>query len=146
MPDPEARGELVGSKPKPKGNRALWLWLAGVYLSLMLPVAAVLVLVAVKKNGGVWSPEAFGLAFYIFILPAWAWLGYIVTWYMGAVLYFLAWKYAELLQWITGIPLGQWAGQNLARDRFLRHAPQSGPYGWLYRKVIERYPHENPQP
>lgn len=126
-----------------QSNLARWRWLLGVYLVLMLPVAATLVLISYSKGGEMLSLNTYRLAFYIFIMPAWAWAGYIGVWYVGAAICFLSWKYAEALQWLTGIPTGRWVGRSILRDRFLRNAPQRGPYGWLYRQVAERYPGEH---
>lgn len=132
------------SEPASNGTnrRAFWLWLIGCYFCLMVPVVAVLDVVSYQRTGSHWPLQAWILTFYLFALPALLWLTYVGMWYLGALVYFLFWKYAEMLQWLTGMPFGRWVGQRLARDQFLRHAPQSGPYGWLYGKVVERYPHE----
>ncbi|MES2434937.1 MAG: hypothetical protein V4586_14085 [Pseudomonadota bacterium] len=61
-------------------------------------------------------------------------------WYLGALAGFLFWKYLELVQLLTGLPVGRRMGRSLASDRFLINFSRHGPYGWLHRKALAVYP------
>jgi hypothetical protein len=117
-----------------------WAYLAATYTALMLPVVLSFAWLA-KRN----RPDATLLDYATGLVWVWAWplslvLGIMASWYLGAVLAFLFWKLAELLQFVTGLPFGTRIGRAIARDHFFVHASPTSPYAWVHRKAIAVYP------
>ncbi len=116
-----------------------WAWASFVYAALMGPIAVVIVVIAQRGHHDQTWLQLTKLAGYILLWPLWVAFSVVTIWYIGAFGYFVFWKYAELIQFLTGLRFGSWVGQVMANDRFLKNAPPSGPYGWVYRKVTKVY-------
>ena len=122
----------------PSGKYLLWLSIA--YLVCMGLIAVTLAFILRHNRPDLSVEELVLFAGKAFIWPLQIPVALIGIWYLGALVMFLFWKWAQLLKWITGLPIGTRVGQSFANDRFLRRAPRSGPYGMLHRKVSQNHP------
>lgn len=109
-----------------------FLWAALAWVAVTLPMVLFLCLT---------GPERFGvMGLWVAALPVVSMAALVAIWYLGALVFYLFWKYLELIQIVTKIPFGRWIGSRLASDTFLRNATSTSPYGWLHRKAVAAYP------
>ena len=106
----------------------------------MGPIAIVIAAIALHRHPEMSFGEVSYLAGITFVWPLQVPVALAAIWYLGALAIFLFWKYLELVQLLTGLPVGRRMGRLLASDRFLMNSSRQGPYGWLHRKALAAYP------
>ncbi|MCA3437894.1 MAG: hypothetical protein INF48_11320 [Rhodobacter sp.] len=121
-------------------NRKAVVCLALVYLSLAGLVATVVVGIALARTPDTTARDAAWLFGAVMVLPVWSVLSMIVVWRLQVSTLFLFWKYLQLVQWLTGLPVGDWFTGVLLKDHWLAHGLQGTREHWLYKKVIASSP------
>ncbi|MEO5614682.1 MAG: hypothetical protein ABIR04_07140 [Cypionkella sp.] len=122
-------------------------WAAFAYAALMGPVALVIAAIAARRHVEMSFGELTYFAAFAFVWQLQVPVALVVIWYLGASTVFLFWKWLEIVQFLTGLPVGCRIGKLLASDRFLINSSRGdpyggGPYGWLHRKALVAYPEQ----
>ena len=124
---------------KPINGRYL-AWASFAYAVLMEPIAIVIAAIALHRHSEMTFGELAYFAGITFVWPLQVPVALAAIWYLGALVMFLFWKCLELVQVLTGLPVGRRIGRLLASDRFMINSSRQGPYGWLHRKAPAAYP------
>jgi hypothetical protein len=118
----------------------LWKYFAMAYAVLLLPFLVTFLWVA-AETGRDYSFLDASLGFmWLSLWPVTIALLLVAIWYMGAAVAFIAWKYLEVVQFISGVPCGSRCGKAIVGDHFFAHAPPTSPYAWVHRKALAAYP------
>ena len=123
---------------KPINGRYL-AWASFAYAVLMGPIAIVIAAIALHRHSEMTFGELAYFAGITFVWPLQVPVALAPIWYLGALAGFMLWKCLEIVQLLTGLPVGRRIGRSLASDRFLINSSRQGPYGWLHRKALATY-------
>ena len=117
-----------------------WLYFAATYAALMLPLAITLVLIVERNRPEVSLVDYGPTLLLVSLWPLSLVVGTVAIWYLGAFLAYAFWKYLEVIQFVTRLPLGEKLGRAILRDNFFVQAAPSSPYAWVHRKAAASYP------